>query len=271
MKKKQSDIEQYLREEFEKEAKETLEEVENDKDLETVKVPDEMYEQILVKINAFEQEQAASKQLDDSYEVPRYARRKVGFSRKKTCGLVAAAAVLVIGAGVTSVGGPQYILETMQQKVGGREMTQTDTKNQKKVNSGIRNEEEAFELIKEELGVEPVRLNYLPNGTKFKGCEIFKDLYTARLEFEYNGRTLVYRIQANYTQTSYGIDVEDKLIDEWTIATSGAAINIKQYMIEETGEMEYEATFKYNNVEYSFSGILQKEELQKILQNLYFL
>ena len=105
MKKKQSDIEQYLREEFEKEAKETLEEVENDKDLDTVKVPDEMYEQIMVKINAFEQEQAASKQLDDSYEVPRYARRKVGFSRKKTCGLVAAAAVLVIGAGVTSVGG----------------------------------------------------------------------------------------------------------------------------------------------------------------------
>lgn len=270
MKKKQSDIEQYLREEFEKEAKETLEEVENDKDLDTVKVPDEMYEQIMVKINAFEQEQAASKQLDDSYEVPRYARRKVGFSRKKTCGLVAAAAVLVIGAGVTSVGGPQYILETMQQKVGGREMTQTDTKNQKKVNSGVSKEEEAFENIKEELGFEPIRINYLPRGTVFKNYEIFADLYSARLEFDYNGKTLVYRIRANYTQSSYGIDIEDKLIDEWKMVVSGIDIAIKEYQIEETGEIEYEAGFKYNNIAYSFSGIIPWKELEKILQNLYF-
>lgn len=270
MKKKQSDIEQYLREEFEKEAKETLEEVENDKDLETVKVPDEMYEQILVKINAFEQEQAASKQLDDSYEVPRYARRRVGFSRKKTCGLVAAAAVLVIGAGVTSVGGPQYMLETMQQKVGGREMTKMNTKNENRVNSGIRSEEEAFENIKKELGIEPVRLNYLPKGTKFKDCEILKDLYSARTEFEYNGKTLAYRIRANYTQSSYGIDIEDKLVDKWQMEVSGIDIAIKEYQIEETGEIEYEAGFRYNNVAYSLSGIIEWGELEKILQNLYF-
>ncbi len=270
MKKKQSDIEQYLREEFEKEAKETLEEVENDKDLDTVKVPDEMYEQIMVKINAFEQEQAASKQLDDSYEVPRYARRKVGFSRKKTCGLVAAAAVLVIGAGVTSVGGPQYILETMQQKVGKREMTMMNTKNEDIEKSGVRKEEEAFERIKEELGFEPIRINYLPSGTAFKDYEILKELYMARLEFDYNGKILTYRIQANYTPTSYGIDIEDKLVDEWKLVVSGIEIIIKEYQIQETGEIEYEAGFIYNNVAYSISGIIEWKEMEKILHNLYF-
>lgn len=270
MKKKDDGIEQYLREEFEREAEMTLEEVENDKNLDNVQVPKEMYEQLMVKINAFEQEQAASKELDDSYEISKYARRRFGFSRRKARGLVAAAAVLVIGAGITSVGGPQYILETMQQAVGGREMTQTDTKDQKKVNSGIREEEEAFECIKEELGFDPIRINYLPRGTVFKDYEILPELYSARLEFDYNGKTLTYRIRANYTQSSYGIDVEDNLIDEWKMAVSGTDINIKEYLIEETGEKEYKAVFRYNNVEYTFIGILQREELEKILQSLYF-
>ncbi len=247
-----------LQEDFEKEAQKIIERVEADEELKDIEVPPRMYEELMEKIDAYERKQE------------RKALKLMGKSKKKVYLLVAAAALVAVGIGITSSGGPQHLLEKKKQEVGGREMTQLDTKDGDNIESGVRSEQEFYEEVGEKLGFTPVKIVYLPENTYYESSEIYEDIEKAQIQYNCDDKILTFQIKANYSNSSIAFDIQESLIEEYELELAKITAKIKKYHIKETNEREYIAEFVYENNYYVLVAIMEKEKFEEILKKLQF-
>ena len=118
---------------------------------------------------------------------------------------LAAVLILVMAVGMTSIGGPERMLQFMKSSVGGRQVS--------KVNSSDKNkiiEEE------EEFGIEPVRIIWHPEEMKFEKMLMDTDIQLAELDYLYNGEKTTFMISASYGETSWGYDEEDEIVKQYS-------------------------------------------------------
>lgn len=195
-------------------------------------------------------------------------KRKRGF--RFYAGLAATFA-LVVTVGVTSLGGPERVVEFMESVVGEREIQQVDFGDDKLMIVED-NEEEAYQIIKEELGTEPVKLmTGSLSEMKFRSMEFDKFVRLAELSYSVNGENVLYYISASYTNSSLGMDIEDKIVEEYQVKRDDCTIEIKGYETQDTKANRYLASFKYRGLEYFLIGVMKREELDIILKNMYFI
>ena len=219
--------------------------------------------------NAVGKRDAESAVENDGAKVVKYSGKR----KKRVYFLVAAVAVLALAAGMTSIGGAPFVTGMMKKIIGNREMLQIDSKRDGEDESISSESEEskAWQEVEDQLGVEPVRFWYRPEGIKMIGYEINQELEDACLLYECDGKIIEYQLWANYRNKSIGYSIEDQLISEENIVVSGVEINIKEYQVEESGEYEYVARFKYENSYYIINSEIEKTEFINIVKNLDFL
>lgn len=182
---------------------------------------------------------------------------------------LAAALVTVLALGVTSMGGAERVIMMVTQVVGNREVEKINSSENNLV-MGKENEEEAYQKVSEEFGVEPVRIMYKTDKMEFERMEFDEETQTAELYYKYDKNRLAYWINASYVDTSWGIDVEDKIVDETEKVIKGCKIGIKKYNISDSNSNKYSAKFEYRGLEYYFIGELEEEEFYNIIGNLFF-
>lgn len=309
MKSEQERIKRLLRDELDKDTEKIIEEVEVDESLKNLVLPEDMDAGLQAKIKQYEANQAVYENLSDGdKEALRLGREQqilrakdgsddddgngggsgngvasgtkensdekkvVKFSKRRRMafGLVAIVAVLVMGFGMTSIGGKPFIPQLFEQMLAGRENVNIDTDNEDKLISDEIEEDEAYQKIKNEFGFDAVELWYLPEGTEFIESVVDLDIQEAHLLFEYNKNIIEYRILINYTNKSFGYDMEDVLVEEYTIWVSETPVAIKQYKIVGNDVNQFMAQFYYKNANYVLRGQLDKAEFEKILNNLKF-
>ena len=194
------------------------------------------------------------------------SRRKAYLSR------VAAAVVIVLlagGIGVTSFGGPERVMEMMKRNVGSRKVEQVDS-NKDNLVIKEENEEEAYQKIKDELGIEPVRIVDRPNGFKYEEAKLEKDAQISEILYQYKGENILYTISMAQSNNSWGIDLEDKEVKKYTKKIKGVNMSIHEYITLESKKRRYVAKFKYSGVGYYLTGVMPKEDFNNILKKLYF-
>lgn len=185
---------------------------------------------------------------------------------------IAVAAVLVtMGAvGITAIGGPERMVMMVRQAVGDREV--------EKVNSSDANlviveedEEEAYQELREFLGTEPVRITAGVQNKIFEKMEYTEDMQLAELWYTVNKHKLVLVVNASYKNSSWGVDVEDKIINQYTIQLQECEVQIKEYMVAESKDTRMSAQFSYMGLEYFLIGTMEQKMFDEIVNNLYFL
>lgn len=184
---------------------------------------------------------------------------------------LAAVLILVMAVGMTSIGGPERMLQFVKSSVGGRQVS--------KVNSSDKNkeikeedEEKSYELIAKEFGIQPVKLMWRPKGMKFKKMIMDTDIQVAELNYTYNGKKVAFVISASYGEVSWGYDNEDTVIDSYIYdKIPNVNMKIKEYETPRDGANGFVAEFSHNKLYYCLSGSMAKEEMEKIIENLYFL
>lgn len=194
------------------------------------------------------------------------SRRKAYLSR------VAAAVVIVLlagGIGVTSFGGPERVMEMMKRNVGSREVEQVDS-NKDNLVIKEENEEEAYQKIKDELGIKPVRLAIRPKGFKYKWIKIEKDAQISEIMYQYKEENILYTISAMQSNNSMGLDADDKEVDKYMKKVNGVNISIQEYITSESKKKKYIAKFKYGGTGYYLAGIMPRDEFINLLKNLHF-
>ena len=194
------------------------------------------------------------------------SRRKAYLSR------VAAAVVIVLlagGIGVTSFGGPERVMEIVKSKVGTRKVEKINS-NEENLVIKEENEEQAYQKIKDELGIEPVRIVDRPNGFKYEDTKLEKDAQISEILYQYKGENILYTISMAQSNDSWGIDLEDKEVKKYTKKIKGVNMSIHEYITLESKKRRYVAKFKYSGVGYYLTGVMPKEDFNNILKKLYF-
>lgn len=151
------------------------------------------------KIIQEEKERAKASGAEEvSAEEPAKKHTRKRHGRKPWKIYIAVAAVLVtMGAvGITAVGGPERMVMMVRQAVGDREV--------EKVNSSDENlviveedEEEAYQRISDEFGVEPVKIMNGPKDKKFEQMEYDAQMQMAEFLYTIDGETFTYLVPAD--------------------------------------------------------------------------
>ena len=183
---------------------------------------------------------------------------------------LAAVLILVMAVGMTSIGGPERMLQFMKSSVGGRKVSQVDSSDKNKVIEE-ENEEKAYEKIEKEFGIAPVRLWWYPENMEFENMILDTDIQVAEVDYLYKDKKIEYFVSASYGEVSWGYDNEDKKIDYYCEQVKSTDIEVTEYETPETERNRYVAEFEYKKLHYCLSGELTKEEIENILKNLYFL
>lgn len=198
--------------------------------------------------------------------------KKHRFRRKAYLSRVAAAVVIVLlagGIGVTSFGGPERVMEIVKSKVGTREVEKINS-NEENLVIKEENEEQAYQKIKDELGIKPVRLAIRPKGFKYKWIKIEKDAQISEIMYQYKEENILYTISAMQSNNSMGLDADDKEVDKYMKKVNGVNISIQEYITSESKKKKYIAKFKYGGTGYYLAGIMPRDEFINLLKNLHF-
>ena len=295
MKDKKELLEQTIKEDLEKEAQEILKALEtsdadklsDEKQLELKKkidkkiedyefekicneLPEEYRDALRAGMELKKQEYSADSNHKQDEEKSD-GNKKVIRKRKSLRVYVALAAVMimVLAVSISSVGDGRSLMKTIKSMVGEREVVKVNSGEDNKVIE-VESEEEAYQKIKDKLEIEPVKIMSLPSKTKFIKAEINIELQVAELYYLYNNENIVFIVSGDMAKNSMGIDVEDKQTKNYTIDIHGVHIEIISYETDATRTERYCANFNYKNSKYFLMGVMNQEEFEEILYNLYF-
>lgn len=182
---------------------------------------------------------------------------------------LAAVLILVMAIGMTSIGGPERMLQFVKSSVGGRQVSKVNSSDKNKIIEE-EDEEKAYEKITDEFGIGPVKIIWRPVGMEFEKMELDPDIQVAELDYIRDREKMEFIISASYGEVSLGADNEDEIVDHYYIKEN-VPIEVTAYKTPETETNRYKAEFKYNNLYYCLTGTMTKEEMENILKNLYFL
>ena len=250
-----------LHEETEKEAAKIEKEILKDSKLEEIKVSDEMEKRLAEQIQAYEKTQSQKKVHRHS---PLFRRR-----------VMVAAAVLMIAAvatSVTAVGSKSYLKEIIEKFTG--ETGQASVINVEDMDtqaSESADETQVYREVKKELGIQAVRIQYKPKGMRLQKYILDKEQRRAQIFYEYKGEVVWYSIYMNAEDSSLGQKESDGIIDEFTIENNMKKINVTEYQVKGYEETGFLAEFEDYGVHYQLRGMMERDELEKVLKNLKFL
>lgn len=185
---------------------------------------------------------------------------------------VAAAVVLllVVGTGATTIGSKSYLKELWEKVVGNGKVSITNVKDMDTQRTENEEEVNVYKEIGEKLGISSIRLRYRPVDMVFQNATIDEKQKQAQLFYNYKDSIMRYGIYLNDSDSSLGKKIPDKLFESFEVHSDEQIIQVNSYEIEGLEIPRYIAIFGYKGVTYQLTGVMEKEEFRKILQNLAY-
>lgn len=248
-----------LKEEVDREAQDIEKEVESRDDLDDIKVSEDMETSLFNKIQ--------------EYEYDKRVKKAVHRSKKKRRLFLALAAVLILvcGSVMTGTGSKSYWKVLWDRVAGDEEVDIINVEDMNAEETQDADEIQVFNTIRKEIGIFPVRFGYMPENMRLEGYELNKNQGQAVLFYKYNSQIIQYSMYMNNTDSSFGQTELDTLINEYQIETAdNIIVNINEYEINDYDNNRFVAEFEYADVQYRLTGIIEKREFDKIIENLIF-
>lgn len=202
--------------------------------------------------------------------------KKVKKQRKKRWKqLIAAAAAMVIvfSAGMSGEASKRWILETWDKFTTAAGLrVRTNYVEEGTSNNAYYNIEEqnAWNDIKEKMGVPGLWFNYLPEGVVFSDYEILSETKEAHLFYTCEDKVLTVKIVAgNNAASFYAQSDMEPLLCETIINDLDIAIEIWDTTTK--GIESYQADFVYQDCTFVFSGKFAFEEFEQIVKCFYII
>lgn len=182
---------------------------------------------------------------------------------------LAAVMIMVLAVSISSVGDGRSLMKTIKSMVGEREVVQVDSGEDNYVIE-VESEEEAYQTIRDELGIKPVQITDIPIKARFQKAVIEDELKVAEIYYQYQGDNITYIINGDQAKNSIGVNVEDEILENYTLEVEGILINVQGREISSTKQTRYYASFSYKNIKYFLVASIKQEEFEQILKKLYF-
>ena len=247
-----------LKEEIDKQAEKIEKEVCENKEIEDMKVSEDMETSLFSRIQEYEYDKRI---------------KKVHRRKKKRMIIVALAAVLVLAMGsmITGVGSKPYWRVLWDRVMGDEEASVINIEDMDSQKTEDIDEINVYKEINQAFNISAVRILVKPDTMYLDNYIIDEEQRQAILFFEYNSEIIRYAIYLNDSDSSFAQRELDKKTDEYRIETKNTVIQVEEYTVDKYEEKRYIANFKYRDVNYQLMGIMEKEEFDEILKNLVFL
>lgn len=247
-----------LEDEINREGKQIEDEIRADQELEDIKVSDDLESALFNKIQEYEFDK----------KVTTIVRKK----KRRTYVLVGIAAVLImmLGSVMTAVGSKSYGKLSSARDNGDESsdiLNVEDMESQKTENI---DEMSAYKEITQKLGISPVRIMEKPDGMYLESYSIDESQDNAILFYTYKGEIIRYFMYMNNSDSSLGQKALDDLVDTYEINNQKQIITVNEFQVKNKDVKRYIAEFEYLDVQYQIMGIVDKEEINYILENLFF-
>ena len=181
---------------------------------------------------------------------------------------LAAALVAILALGVGMVGSDKKVyLPVVSQKENGDGSTIIVDNSEENIYGGY-DEEEVCQEIEDQLGVLPVRFGYQPQGMVLQEYWIKEELKEAIMRYVCNEKQLHVYISKDYDDSSINVNVDGE-IDE-VVKMDALRMEVPVYQYRDSNENQYyQVSFEYLNTYYSLSGLMEREEFRKMLENIW--
>ena len=248
-----------LENEMKKEAEQIEKKVREDKSLDDITVSDEMEKELFNKIQDYEYDKRHKK----------VVRKKK--KSKLVIGALAAVLILVCGSVMTSVGSKSYWKVLWERENGDENYNLINVEDMETKESEDIDEIEVDKEITKVMGTSLVKMQYKPEDMALKKYSVDQNQRRANLFYQ-NGKEIIrYSMYMNSKDYSLGQKTVDNLVDEYEVENKGRQIRVEEYEVRKTKEKRYIAEFEYKGVQYQLKGIMEKEEFDKIIKNLFFM
>lgn len=238
-------LEQKIDEDLDAWAEERMKMLMESEELQDIHMPEDSLEKLHQKINA---------------------RKRRLLGRKRVRMLVAVAAVMAALLGMGLVGSGKKVYEPkVMQNARGDEVS-TAVENADHVDQQY-DEEAVCQEIQDKLGVLPIWFNYRPTGMKIDSYQISEEIGEAILEYAIGNDYLhVYIFEKNENST-ISAQYDGVVLETETIESVGKEVPLYEIDGSSKGAY-YEITFDYLNTSYSVSSTMEKEDFEKIIENI---
>ena len=248
-----------LENEMKKEAEQIEKKVREDRSLDDIKVSDEMEKELFNKIQDYEYDKRHKKVI----------RKKK--KSKLVIGALAAVLILVCGSVMTSVGSKSYWKVLWERISGEEKYNLINVEDMETKETDDIDEIEVYKEIAKVMGDYLVRIEYKPEEMALKKYSVDQNQRRANLFYQNGKEILRYSMYMNSKDSSLGQKTVDNLVDEYEVENEGKKIQVEEYEVKNTKEKRYIAEFEYKGVQYQLKGIMEKEEFDKIIKNLFFM
>lgn len=256
-----------LKQEIEREAEQIEKELSENPDLEDVKVTEEMDQRMAARIEAYERAKNPVKKSKAS------TNRKKNVTPRFKRNIAAALALVVLltaGLGITSLGSKSYLKEMIEKMTGNATVEVTNVGDMNSQGSESADEAIAYQEINQIMGRTVVQISYKPSKMKFIDYETEENIQQAKMFYTYEDEIFQYLIYLNDQDSSLGKTEEDKKVNEETVMADDIEVKIEEYQIEDNKDNRLEASFEYQGIQYQITAVMEKEELEAIVENLFF-
>lgn len=194
------------------------------------------------------------------------SKKSSGRVRVKMLLVLAAALVLVVGAGVVSSGKKLFSPDIQQRERGGEVRTKVENTDSTYTEY---DEEEVCQEIQEELGVLPVRFKYRPGRMHLKEYVIDTN-NMAIMIYESDEKNIEILISKDYSKSTIAWQTDGESIGSGdTIWINSCSLDVEMHIYEDTdGNRYYNVEFEYLDTYYDIIGMLEEEEFIKLVENI---
>ena len=288
MKEQLNDYEKRIWEGIDKDAEEIIKMVEADSEAMSAEPSEEMDRKIYAMIPGHEDADSEDSAMESLSEEDQEAlrlgrelqkRRKEKEEEKsrakrrhhwKRITAAAAVLVLVIGIGTTGVGGPKRIVEMVEGTFGGRDASRVNVSKEETKDTKDSEEVESYQLVKDKLGFDPVRIIAIHKDMTYEYSEIDEDMQMAQFLYECGDTNISYIMSLAYHEELVGADLEDDVTNRYNFEEGKLKAEVTEYELPKSKQKKYSASFEYQGVCYQLTGTTEKSVFEKILKNLHF-
>ena len=201
---------------------------------------------------------------------PKPAKKPLWKRLTKCACIVAVAGAAIFATSLISEGNRMYWMEKWQSLFPGSKVSVADNDGDRVLSDLT--EQEAKEEIELQSDLIFPEFFYLPQGTKYKDAFLAADKQSARLDYEYNEKIIYLSVIVNAENASESMVpqlVEQEVIELFT--NEGIVpISLISDQTGSNGTIIYRGQWTYNNCRYELCGVVQKEELVKILEKMRY-
>lgn len=176
--------------------------------------------------------------------------------------VAAALMAMVLGMAITSRARRSYTYKVMERDVSGVDVVYNRATKSKQEDAL----EEAYKLIQEELGLNALKLSYIPEEMEFKKIDINRN--RATLFFEYNNKIIYVVQQCGRDGSSYNFISDRKSYKTVYNGLLDTDILLQENNLD-NGVKEFQTQIILQDDYYSIEGIMDCDEFEQIVKGLY--